>query len=73
MKRVRARSLGGWTASLLAVASLGAGPQGADTRLVEAARAADATRVAALLSEGGDAGTPAGGRRDGAALGRALG
>ena len=58
MKRVRARSLGGWTASLLAVASLGAGPQGADTRLVEAARAADATRVAALLSEGGDAGTP---------------
>ena len=58
MKRVRARSLGGWMASLLAVASLGAGPQDADTRLVEAARAADATRVAALLSEGVDAGTP---------------
>ena len=50
--------LGGCVTSLLAVASLAAGAQDTDTRLVDAAKAADATRVGALLSQGVDATTP---------------
>ena len=52
--------LGGCVTALLAVASLAAGAQDrdADTRLVDAAKATDATRVSALLSQGVDATTP---------------
>ena len=50
---MRARNLGRWMTSLLAVASLGTGAQ--DTRLVDAARAADTTNVGTLLEQGVDA------------------
>jgi len=65
---VDARELGRWVISVLVVASLGVGPAGAqdtgladlsrdarpDTRLVDAARAADETAVGALLRAGVD-------------------
>ncbi len=54
------RHIGGWTTSLLAVASLAAGAQDAppDMRLLDAASAADAARVGVLLAQGVDANVP---------------
>ena len=50
------KSCGWYVTPLLAVASLGAGAQ--DTRLVDAAKAADATSVGRLLEQGVDANIP---------------
>ncbi len=54
------RHIGGWITALLAMASLAAGAQDAppDRRVLDAASAADATRVDALLAQGVDANVP---------------